>query len=66
MIGGPNDAKNGDQAAMGAVAVMALIWVAIVGFHVWQRAWNDALFWAAIAVATSAGSVTAIRHSPRR
>lgn len=66
MTGGPNDARNGDQAALGAVVVMAVIWVAIVGFHLYQRAWNDALFWAAIAVATSAGSITAIRHSRRR
>jgi uncharacterized membrane-anchored protein len=66
MTGGPNDARSGDQAALGAVVVMGVIWVAIVGFHLYQRAWNDALFWVAIAVATSAGSITAIRHSRRR
>jgi Kef-type K+ transport system membrane component KefB len=66
MMGGPNDARKGDQAALGAVVVMAVIWVAIVGFHLYQRAWNDALFWAAIAVATSASSITAIRYSRRR
>lgn len=66
MTSGPNERRNGDQAALGAVIVMAVIWVAIVGFHLYQRAWNDALFWAAIAVATSASSITAIRYSRRR
>ena len=66
MTGGPDDTRNADQAALGTVAVMAVIWVAIVGFHLYQHTWNDALFWAAIAVATSAGSATAIRHSRRR
>lgn len=62
----PSDAGSGDHAALGAVIVMAVIWVAIVGFHLYRHAWNDAVFWAAMAVATSAGSVTAIRHSRRR
>ncbi len=62
----PKDAKVGDQATLGAVVVMAVIWVAIVGFYIYQRDWNEALFWAAIAVATSAGSIAAIHHSRRR
>lgn len=62
MIKQPNDNRDGEWAAMGAVAVMAVLWVAIVGFHLYQRAWNDAVFWTAIAVATSAGSLTAIRR----
>lgn len=66
MTGEQKGAGNGNQAALGAVAVMALIWVAIVGFYLHQRDWNEALFWAGIAVATSAGSWTAIRHSRRR
>lgn len=42
-------------ATWGAAAAILLIWVVIVGFHVWKGAWSDALFWGAIGVATSAG-----------
>ncbi|WP_156320253.1 hypothetical protein [Brevundimonas sp. AAP58] len=35
---------------------MALIWVAVVGFHLWFQNWGEAIFWAAIGVATTAGS----------
>lgn len=44
------------SALRGATLVMALIWVGVVGFHLWFRNWGEAVFWAAIAVATTAGS----------
>jgi uncharacterized protein YqgC (DUF456 family) len=35
---------------------MALVWVAVVGFHLWFRNWGEAVFWSAIGIATTVGS----------
>ncbi len=50
------DGPAGRPGLAGATLIMALIWVAVVGFHLWFQNWGEAIFWAAIGVATTAGS----------
>jgi hypothetical protein len=50
------DKGSGRSALAGATIGLAVIWIGVVGFHLWFRNWGDAAFWAAIGIATRVGS----------
>jgi len=53
---GSSDDRSGRSALAGATIGLAVIWIGVVGFHLWFRNWGDAAFWAAIGIATTVGS----------
>lgn len=58
--------RQSQAALKGAGLVMLLIWAAIIGVYVSNRDWNEAIFWSAIAVATSAGVFGSIFAARRK
>jgi hypothetical protein len=57
---GSGHGRSGRSALVGATLGLALIWFAVVGFHLWSRNWGDAAFWAAIGIATTVGAGTGL------
>lgn len=56
MTGRPDDKTSGRSALAGGTIGLLVIWIVVVGFHLWFRNWGDAAFWAAIGIATTVGT----------
>ncbi|MEQ7156650.1 hypothetical protein [Brevundimonas aurifodinae] len=56
MTQGDTKPRQGRRAVAGATVAIGLVWLAVVGLHLYWRNWEEAVLWAAIAVATMAAS----------
>ena len=58
--------RHAQSASRGATIALGLVWIGVVGFHLWFRNWVEATFWAAIGIATTVSSVAGLGARKRR